>query len=490
MKRVIVVGAISLLVGALSGLGTAGAATANPAVTLASLTIKTVVNNSGHGVLAPDSFVYHVTDTTDGTDVLDGIFKHSGITVVKLPPGTYSVSEEALGEYVEHVSGCADITISVAHPKSCSITNTWTASTILVSTTVDNTAGGTADSSFFHFKVIDTSDNSIAKTGTFDASGQTKIRLPDGTYTITEYAAYGYKEDVSACAGIAIDLADPGACIIANKYDPNSTTTAPDTSSAGSTQVSVHGSVTNTTSCILTLQPALQAASTTDLTTKLSTDAFAQPHKGDPIKLSNTKITVATPASLLQTGVALGIIHNGDSIPESGKLVLRGVGTKETSHTYSFKVTLKIKVVNGNAQPLVASAVLPDTTWTPNNAVDPVFFSEQSLKIASTINSSVTGSVTSVFTCTTPNAPTLIALSAQGSAPPTGGPGVTAAGGGETVGAGGGGGSGGAAGGTGGGILPVTGTSVWLWLAPAMIFIYLGLLALGATARRRRRVLD
>jgi cytochrome c-type biogenesis protein CcmH/NrfF len=50
----------------------------------------------------------------------------------------------------------------------------------------------------------------------------------------------------------------------------------------------------------------------------------------------------------------------------------------------------------------------------------------------------------------------------------------------------------GSAGSTGQGtnVLPVTGTSVWLWLAPAVLFIYVGLLALGATSRKRRRTLN
>jgi hypothetical protein len=478
VKRVTALGAIALLAAAFSSIAPAGAATVDPAA-LATLTVTTTVQNAGNGSLSPDSFVYHVTRDSDGTDVLDGIFNHNGKTVIKLPADTYTLFEDPIEPYVEHVSSCASITLDLAQPKTCNVLNVWTAARITVSTTVDNAAGGSADPSSFTYHVTDTSNNKVVKTATFNKSGTSTIRLPDGTYTVTEDALNGYVEDVTSCVALTIDLADPASCIVNNVFDPHTTTTAAgSTTVPGSTQVTVHGAVTNTSACVLTLDPPLQPPTNTNITLKLSTDAFAQPHKGQPIKLSNGSLTVSTPASLLQTGVDLSIIKNGDAIPEKVTLVLDGDGTTEGSHTYVFSLTLHIVVKNGFAQPLVATQALPDTTWTPKNAVDPVFFSEHSLQLKSTISSPAIGSVTSIFTCNPPSAPTLIALSAQGGNPPTGGPGTT------------GGPGGGVNGSAGGGILPVTGTSVWLWLAPAVLLLSLGLFAIGVTARKRRRFLN
>ena len=78
----------------------------------------------------------------------------------------------------------------------------------------------------------------------------------------------------------------------------------------------------------------------------------------------------------------------------------------------------------------------------------------------------------------------VVALSAQGSTPPTRGPGDTGGGGGAGA------GSGPAAGQATGAILPVTGTNVMLWLVPAVLLIALGLFAMGATTRKRRRILE
>jgi hypothetical protein len=476
VKRFGVLAATALAVAIGAGAAPAGAAMAQQVVTTGTLTVTTKVQNSGPGNAGPDSFVYHVIKDDDGSEAASGIWNHNGKTVVHLDPGTYSVYEDPLAPYSEHVSHCASITISVAQPAVCTVVNIWTFASILVTTTVDNAGGGTANPASFHYRVLDTSDNSVVKTGTFNASGTTKLQLPDGTYTITEAGLDSYTEDSSGCANLSVDYQNSGACIIANKFKPGSTTSGPPTTLGSGTQVTIHGSVTSTPSCLTTLVPPLQPPAQTPLTVTIATDAFAQPHKGDPITLSKTTATIGIPGSIVAQGVDLGFVAVGDTIPGNVTFVLAGDGTKEGSHTYHFHEAPKIVSVGGHIQPLTATVSLPDTTWTPNNATDPVFFNEQKLTIASTIDlGSSIGVVTNSFDCN-PSA-TVVALSAQGSAPPTPEPPTSL----PVV--------PGSISGSDSGVLPRTGTNVWMWLAPSVLLISLGLLALGATGRRRRRPL-
>ena len=482
MKRFGVLAAITL-VAVFSGVAPAGAAIAGPAGTTATLTVTTKMQNAGQGTAGPDSFVYHVIDDNDGSEPASGIWNPNGKTVIQLPPGTYSVYEDPLAPYTEGVGHCASITVSVAQPAACTITNVWTFATILVTTAVDNAGGGTANPGSFHYRVLDANDNSEVKTGTFNASGTTKVQLPDGTFTIIEDPLDGYTEDFSGCVALMVDYQNSGACIIANKFKPSTSTTGPPTTLPSGTQVTIHGSATSTTSCLTTLVPPLQDPTQTPITLTVATDAFAQPHKGDPITLSSTTATIGIPGTLVGQGVDLGFVHVGDKIPGSVTFELAGDGTKQGTHTYTFHIAPKIISSGGHIQPLTAKVSLPDTTWTPNNATDPVFFSEKKLTIVSTINlGSTVGTVINTFACE-PSA-TVVALSAQGGVPPTRRPATSVPGG--VVGGAGGSGS---VLGSGSGTLPRTGTNVWVWLAPAVVLISVGLLALGSTARKRRRAL-
>jgi hypothetical protein len=482
MTRAGAVAAISALVALVAGVAPAGAVTADPAVTNATRTVKTTVNNAGHGGATPDSFVFHVFDPSSN-DVADGIFNHNGTTNIKLPPGVYRVTEDAIEPFTEHTANCSDITISVAHPKTCTVTNVWTPSTITVSTAIDNTGGGTANASAFHYTVLDSSDNSIVKHGTFNASGTTSIGLVNsGTYSITEDQHAGYIEDYSQCSDLTVDYQNPQVCAIGNTFDPHTTTSQSNTSTTapGAKQVNIHGSTSGSNSCLEQLSPKLQDDTNANIQVTVSADAFPNPHEGDPIKLTNTNVSIATPASLIQLGVDAGIINAGDKIPDQVTFVIGGASTKEVTRTFKFTVVLTIVVKNGQAEPLVVKAALPDTTWTPSNSTDPVFFAEHSLILVSKITApALGGAVTSTFSCPTPNAFAFLSLAAQ--------PGQIAT---STTG-----GSGGSGGGSTGstatpGVLPVTGTSVWLWVAPGVLFIYLGLLAIGTTARKRRRQLS
>jgi hypothetical protein len=175
--------------------------------------------------------------------------------------------------------------------------------------------------------------------------------------------------------------------------------------------------VSNGNNCNATTSPAFLPPTTVVVGTVLSTDAFPQPHKGEPITLTNTKISISVPASLIQTGVDAGLVTDGMEVPATLTLVLDGSGTTEGSHTYTAHQTVPIHVVNGTAQPLSATVVLPDTTWHPVSDTTDVVFSEKSMTIGAFLN--IIGGVNATFDCKPAGTPQLIALSGQSPQPPT-----------------------------------------------------------------------
>jgi hypothetical protein len=194
-------------------------------------------------------------------------------------------------------------------------------------------------------------------------------------------------------------------------------------------------------------------------------------------------LTVNVPATLLQLGVDANLIKNGDKVPSVVNVVVNGSSTTQKSHAYKVSATAVISVIGGKAQPLVATLPLPDTTWNPVNASDPVFFSEKSMTIVSSLNLPSIGAVVVTFACLPTTAPSFVALSAQGGAIPVkgGGTGVGGAGTGAGAGAGGSG-----AGGLTSGQLPRTGASPWPLLFIALVCIDAGLVAMRAARRRIR----
>jgi len=218
------------------------------------------------------------------------------------------------------------------------------------------------------------------------------------------------------------------------------------------------------------------------VTVTISTDAFPQPHQGDPITLSNTKLTIAIDASLLQQGVDLGLITDGMQIPSTVTLVLTGTNTTEGTHTYVVQTTNTVHVVGGKAQPLTGTVTLPNTTWHPKNDTDAVFFNEKSVKVVSHID--IIGGVTSTIACTPHGTATVVALAAQGNAVPTTLPSTTGTEGGGTTGGTttGTGTTGGTS--TGSGSLPFTGASSVVLIVLAGLLIEMGV-ALMAFSRRK-----
>ena len=251
---------------------------------------------------------------------------------------------------------------------------------------------------------------------------------------------------------------------------PTTTTTVP------ITQTKISGTVSNPNNCVSTLDPALQDPSPVIVTLKLSTDGFPQPHEGDPITLSNTKVTVNIAASLLQLGVTAGIITDGQQIPSTFTLVLAGSSTKEGTHTYGpIKGTNVVHVVGGQAQPLTQVVSLPNTTWHPKNATDPVLFTEKSAKIVASLNT-VIGDFVDTIACTPNGSAQVLGLAAQGTSVPTTATSTPITAGSVTTTT--------VAAAAGSGTLPFTGGSTVLLLVAAAFLIDLGILAIEFGRKR------
>jgi LPXTG-motif cell wall-anchored protein len=166
-------------------------------------------------------------------------------------------------------------------------------------------------------------------------------------------------------------------------------------------QKSVHGSTNNNNNCQSALNPPIQPGGPDNIGVTLSTDAFPQPHEGDPIKLTNSKVSISIPASLLQVGVGAGIITDGQKIPSQLALVVAGSNTTQATHKYVVNSTVTVHVIAGQAQPLTSTLNLADTTWTPLSKFQGVSFTEKSMVITSTIDltSSLGIVLIATFTC-------------------------------------------------------------------------------------------
>jgi hypothetical protein len=248
------------------------------------------------------------------------------------------------------------------------------------------------------------------------------------------------------------------------------------------TQVTLHqvgGQNANTCNSTVKLASGgdLVPPSTATVNLKFITDAFPQPHEGDPIALTHSTLTVSIPADVIQAGVDAGIISDGQTLKSQASFVLAGSNTAEGTHTYNVPPqTVTIHVVGGKAQPLNPVIDLENTNWTPLNNTDPVAFTEKSLKIVSTIN--IGFDVISTFTCAPTGTAQFLALSASGPPPP---PPVTdtvaavtttttALGAQSTS--------------SGSGSLPRTGAETLLLLVLAAFAIDVGIVMIGATRRR------
>ena len=189
---------------------------------------------------------------------------------------------------------------------------------------------------------------------------------------------------LGATALVALVVIGPAAGIAQGAA--TTTTDGSGTTTTLPPQTSIHGSMNNTNKCVSVLNPPLQPGGATNIGVGVAADAFPQPHEGDQITLSNTKLTLSIPATLLQVGVDAGIIFDKQVIPSTLNLVVKGDGTTQGSHKYTVNSSVTVHVNNGVAAPLTASLNLPSTKWDPIDKNTDVFFSEKSLVITSNID--------------------------------------------------------------------------------------------------------
>jgi hypothetical protein len=291
----------------------------------------------------------------------------------------------------------------------------------------------------------------------------------------------------------------PPFCLVTYTFiEPVTTTTTttttlpPSTTAPPAGQTIIHGSSTDQNACTSHLDPNLQPDGKTSITLTMATDASPQPHRGDPITLAGTKFTISVPAGLLQQGVNVDLIHNGDQVPSTVTVVVKGLNTVEQTHSYVIHQTAVISTVKVpvsktfpkgvKALPLVATVNLPDTHWTPVSATKDVAFFETSMKIVSHLKLGTGLAVTATFICTPTKGLAFVAVGATGVAnittptvPPA--PGLP-----------GGGAGGGTTGSLAGGAqqLPRTGSSPWPLFVVGAVCLDLGMLAVAAAKRRRR----
>jgi hypothetical protein len=181
---------------------------------------------------------------------------------------------------------------------------------------------------------------------------------------------------------------------------------------AGAAVPTVSGSMTDSNACTQTLTPPLVPPSSISVSVTAASDASPEPHDGASVRLTNSKVTTTIPGSLLQGAVDAGSLGDGFVIPTVFTFVVAGSNTTEGSHTYTANATETVHIVNGVAQPLVASATLPDTTWHPIDASAPVVVSERSLKSVSTLrfDAPINISVVQTIDCTPSTAATIVTV--------------------------------------------------------------------------------
>jgi len=358
--------------------------------------------------------------------------------------------------------------------------------TFIVRVIVDNGSAGSALRSDFQYTI----DGGAATN--FPTTGVVSIDLDDATpHTAAPVDFTGYTATMTpTCTNVTLTPGTPVGCTITETFiEPTTTTTTTTTEPPIPTTAPdpnrgpVHGSFSDTNKCKSHLEPELQPDGAPAIKVAMSATAAPEPHHGDPITLTDTKAVLTVPAALLQAGVDVDLIHNGDKVPSVATLVITGQNTVEQTHSFVVSQTAVIKVVGGKAQPLVATLPLADTSWTPVNDTSNVFFFQKSLKIVSTIKLVGTAvTVVATFTCTPtagqpfvgvgaetalvqPTTPTTTGGPAPGDTTPTGGlatPGATE--------------------------LPRTGSNPWPLLVLGAGLLAVGLAAIDGAKRRRRPI--
>ena len=178
------------------------------------LSVITHVDNIYGGTKKPSDFTITVSGNSPNPSSFAG---SSSGTSVTLLAGRYSVSESSISGYTAtYSSGCSG-TASGGLIK-CTITNKYipTTGTLVVTTIVDNTNGGTKKPSDF---TISVSGNSPSPKLFSGSSTGTSVRLRSGTYGVGASSIPDYRTSYSSgCSGTAKGGV-PIKCTITNQYN-------------------------------------------------------------------------------------------------------------------------------------------------------------------------------------------------------------------------------------------------------------------------------
>ena len=178
------------------------------------LNVVTKVDNTNGGTKKPSDF----TITVSGNSPKPALFAGSSSgTSVTLQAGKYSVSETSISGYTTaYSSGCSG-TANGGVPKSCTVTNLFTPvlATLVITTKVDNTNGGTKKPSDFTITVSGNSPKPALFAG---SSSGTTVMLKPGTYSVTESSVIGYTATYSSGCSGTISVGQTLSCTVANEY--------------------------------------------------------------------------------------------------------------------------------------------------------------------------------------------------------------------------------------------------------------------------------
>jgi hypothetical protein len=181
---------------------------------------------------------------------------------------------------------------------------------------------------------------------------------------------------------------------------------------AGAIAPAASAMTNDTNVCTATLDPPLQdPALGQQVPITLSTDASPQPHDTSPLTLSKTQLTVTITSDIMQTGVNLGVVTDGMPIPTHTTFIIVATNTFESTQSVEVDTTPTAHVIDNVAQPIMATANLPDTIWHPIDGTQPVTFSELAMTIESTIDltSSLGFILTVTFQCAPSDPPPALA---------------------------------------------------------------------------------
>ena len=178
------------------------------------LSVITNVDNTNGGTKKPSDFTITVSGNSPSPSTFSG---SSSGTSVTLQAGKYTISESSISGYTTtYSSGCSG-TASGGVPINCTITNLYTpvVATLVVTTKVDNTNGGTKKPSDFTISVTGNSPKPSSFSGS--SLGST-VTLKPGTYSITESSVLGYTATYSSGCSGSISAGQTVSCTVANEY--------------------------------------------------------------------------------------------------------------------------------------------------------------------------------------------------------------------------------------------------------------------------------